>query len=116
MAAKPAKLGAGLKAITANRLVDGAVLFQTVSYGWTAHVQQAAAWNDAALADALLKAQADHDARMIVEPYPIEVTQDIAGVTPQRYRERVRALGPSVRADLGYQAQSGAPSFTHETA
>jgi len=48
-------------------------------------------------------------ASQIVDPYLIEVRLGSDGLpVPVRYRERLRTLGPSVRPDLGKQAETWA--------
>jgi sulfite reductase (NADPH) hemoprotein beta-component len=100
MAAKPK----GPQAVTANRLGDGIVIFLTAEGTW-AETPRAAAWaEDKDGQDALLRAaEASHEA---VGPYLIEVSFDAEGCPhPTRNRERIRALGPTVRRDLGKQAE-----------
>ncbi len=41
----------------------------------------------------------------VVAAYSIEVRRTPAGLVPVRYREWLRTAGPSVRTDLGYQAE-----------
>jgi hypothetical protein len=37
---------------------------------------------------------------VVVEPYAIEVIRDAGDVRPVRYRERIRAFGPSIHPDF----------------
>ena len=46
-------------------------------------------------------------AREVVGPYLFEVREEAAGAVPASVREVIRMRGPSVRLDLGKQAQSG---------
>ena len=81
--------------ITANRLGDGRVVFQTAS-GWSTDIAHAALLESKeAAAAALDRANADAAANLIVDPYPIEVRQSAAGIVPARLRERIRADGPT---------------------
>jgi hypothetical protein len=41
----------------------------------------------------------------VVDPYLIEVTREGAVPRPVRLREAIRARGPTVRPDLGKQAE-----------
>ena len=87
--------------ITGNRLADGIVVYLAADGGWTENVNASRVIKSdgelqrmKALADAAAKAAA------VVEPYAIEVAQDAGGVRPVRYRERIRAFGPSVHPDF----------------
>ncbi len=93
---KPAKAGPQ-KAITANRLDDGRVVFLDEAGGWTMDLLDARFFADGPeLDDANACAKAQQDARIVVEPYPIDIT-DVGGKpVPARIRERIRAEGPTV--------------------
>ncbi|MEC9346715.1 MAG: DUF2849 domain-containing protein [Pseudomonadota bacterium] len=91
-----------LQAVTANRLGDGLVIYLTAT-GWSEQVADAATADTRDAAQALLDralAQPGH----AVGAELIEVEQGADGLRPVRYRELIRSLGPTVRADLGYQA------------
>ena len=45
---------------------------------------------------------------LVVEPYMIDVVLDDGSPIPTSYRERVRALGPTIHPDIGKQAEGGA--------
>ena len=94
-----------MKALTANRLDDGEVVF--LSHGrWVERFQDADLFDndDAALA---AEAHAKTEVTLLVEPYLIEVAPVEGGVAPVSYRERLRALGPTNRHDHGKQAEGG---------
>lgn len=84
------------KAVTANRLGDGRVVFLAPDGGWAMTLAEARLLDDGELEAALRYAQAQHDARIVVEPYAIDV--DILNGLPRaaRLREHIRAVGPSV--------------------
>lgn len=85
------------KVITANRLGDGRVVFLAADGGWAEHIAAASVLDDGpALVAAEAYAKAQHDARIVVEPYLIDV--DAGGGSPVaiRLRERIRAEGPTV--------------------
>jgi hypothetical protein len=85
------------KAITANRLGDGRVVFLGEEGSWPTAFSQASLFADGPeLEEALAYAQAQHDARIVVEPYPIDVVVGDDGAQPVRFRERIRTLGPTV--------------------
>ena len=86
------------KAITANRLGDGLVVFLDDAGVWSPHIAEARLLDDGPDLDvALAYGQAQHDARVVVEPYAIDV-EVIDGVpVPARLREKIRAdRGPTV--------------------
>jgi hypothetical protein len=98
--------------VLASRLGDGRVVFlaKGSSVGaveWCAMIQDAAVGQDDASADALL-ALGETDAKerhLVVDPYLIEVEGEGDALTPTKYREVIRALGPTIRTDLGKQAE-----------
>lgn len=93
-----------LKAITANRLRDGAVVWYGPQNQWVERVGAAATYEDAGTAQALAAAQQDEARNIVVAIYTLDV-EILDGVpAPLRTKERIRALGPSVRTDLGKQA------------
>ncbi len=93
--------------VTANRLIDGIVVFQDEAGGWSEDFARAAAHEDAAAA--LARAGEDVAASLIVDPYAIEVELRNGHYAPKALREAIRASGPTVRRDLGKQAEGLAP-------
>ncbi|WP_448203018.1 DUF2849 domain-containing protein [Azospirillum sp. sgz302134] len=94
-----------LKAITANRLRDGTVVFLGDNGSWVERLGDAALF-EAAAADAALaaaKAQAERE-QFGVDVYAFDVILVDGARHPVKTRERIRALGPTVRTDLGKQA------------
>lgn len=84
------------KAVTANRLADGAVVFRRADGQWVLQVEEAAMAAGEAAAKALLtSAEADAVAPIVVGPYLIDVEQVDGHPVPTEYRERIRAYGPS---------------------
>ena len=82
--------------VTANRLVDGLVVYMGSS-GWTEQVAEAAVAETGGDAVAILeRATLSVDRCQVVDPYLIEVETSEAEIRPVRYREVVRAFGPSV--------------------
>jgi hypothetical protein len=103
--------------ITANRLIDGAVVFRNDAGLWVEQIADAAVLEGPAL-DAAIEAGKQSERRQeVVESYPVEVDVREGIPVPVRQRERVRALGPTIRTDLGKQA-AGAhlPAGTLESA
>ena len=98
--------------ITANRLKDGLVVFLDAEGGWSEDFHRGATIADeSAKAAALARAQAAAAANLIVDPYAIELELRAGHLAPKALRERIRASGPTVRADLGKQSQGLAPSL-----
>lgn len=89
--------------LTANRLSDGEVVFLGGG-AWVEHISEA----DLFVGDAGAPALADAEAQptIVVAPYLIDVTPTDGVPVPVAYRERVRALGPTIHHDLGKQAEA----------
>lgn len=95
-----------LQAITANRLRDGEVVFLGPGAAWVETLDAATLFDDPASAEAALgaaKAQAERE-RFGVDIYAFDVRIEDGARVPVKMRERIRALGPTVRTDLGKQA------------
>ena len=93
--------------VTANRLIDGIVVFQDETGGWSEDFARAAVHEDAAVA--LTRASQAVAASVIVDPYAVEVELRNGHYAPKALREAIRATGPTVRRDLGKQAEGLAP-------
>lgn len=87
--------------LTANRLRDGIVVFLDFEGDWSETLEEAVVARSADEARALQERGTYDAARnIVVEPYLIEVRETGGGLLPMRYRERVRAAGPSVLDDV----------------
>ena len=93
------------KALTGNRLTDGEVVFGGPG-GWVEKFSQATLYADDAEADAALAA-ARTETTFIVEPYLIDISLEEGQPVPIAFRERVRALGPTIHPDMGKQTEGG---------
>jgi Protein of unknown function (DUF2849) len=94
-----------LQAITANRLVDGQVVYLREDDRWSPRIQEAIVADSDELAKTLLElAKRAVGRRLIVDPYLFAVSVEDGRIRPLGRREEIRAAGPSVRTDLGYQA------------
>lgn len=102
----------GPQILTANRLTDGAVLYWTGTT-WAEPMAEAALYDEAEAAKAALAGAARSVAdRLVINPYLFEVRIEDGIAVPVKERERLRAAGPSVRRDLGKQADHTlAPHF-----
>jgi hypothetical protein len=94
-----------MKALTANRLIDGDVVFW--AHGrWVERFGEAELFaDDAAAGEA--EGRAKSEVTVVVEPYLIEVVETAGGAAPIAYRERLRALGPTNTPQHGKQALGG---------
>jgi hypothetical protein len=96
-----------MQVLTANRLRDGLVVFLDRHDAWVEHILDARVLNGGEEAEAAETVGRDAVAeRDVVEPYLIDVRPAATGVTPTRLREKIRAEGPTVRRDLGKQAEA----------
>ena len=96
-----------VKALTGNLLVEGDVVFWGKG-GWREQFAEADLMTDMAVADAVLEA-AKAAPTLIVDPYLIDVRIEADGSpVPISFRERVRALGPTIHPEMGKQAEGGA--------
>ena len=85
-----------MKILTGNDLKTGDVTWWT-GEGWSRHVDDAADVGDQG-EEVLAREEA---ARRVNVPYIIEATREEDGsVRPAHIKDRVRALGPTVRPDL----------------
>ncbi len=98
--------------ITANRLADGLVVFLDAAGDWSEDFHQGAIIADPAAKAKALAVAAEAAARNhVVDPYAIELELRAGHLAPKALRERIRATGPTVRLDLGKQAQGLAPTI-----
>src|SRR5262245_21944690 len=94
-----------MKILTGNDLKSGAVVWWT-GYDWSIHVEDAIDVADQG--DAI--AAREEGARRVNVPYVIDAEKSADGVRPAHIKDRIRALGPTVRPDLTLkpeQAEAG---------
>ena len=84
-----------MKLLTGNDLKTGAVIWWDGAQ-WSLHVEQAADAGDQA--DAILARE--EAAQRVNGGYAIEGERTAEGVRPGHIKDRIRALGPTVRPDL----------------
>ncbi|WP_158917398.1 DUF2849 domain-containing protein [Caulobacter sp. S45] len=92
-------------AITANDLQTGDVVFWA-SGRWVEQFAEAELFDAAETGEAALDA-AKAQATRVIDPYRIDVALEDGLPVPISYRERVRALGPTIHPDMGKQAEGG---------
>ena len=84
-----------MKILTGNDLKSGAVVWWT-GYDWSIHVEDAIDVADQGEA----VAAREEGARRVNVPYVIDAERTADGVRPAHIKDRIRALGPTVRPDL----------------
>ena len=98
--------------MTANRLGDGEVVFLTRAGVWSEKIDDAVlAQEPQAVAGVEARAGVDENANLITGQYLFEATRIGGLIRANHIRERIRAQGPSVRLDLGKQAEGTAGAF-----
>ncbi|PZR37114.1 DUF2849 domain-containing protein [Caulobacter segnis] len=96
-----------MKAITANRLIDGEVVFWK-SGQWVARFGDAQLFDEHHTADLEAGvATGKSQPTVVVDVYPIDLVQSDGRWAPLSYRERIRALGPTNEPTHGKQAEGG---------
>lgn len=95
-----------MQILTANRLIDGDVVFLTDENDWSVDINDARIADDKSQASRLeeIGASADKSAH-VVGCYLVDVVVGDGEIKATHYREIMRAQGPTVRGDLGKQAQ-----------
>jgi Protein of unknown function (DUF2849) len=98
--------------MTANRLRDGDAVFLTRAGVWSEKIDDAALALEPQATSAL-EARADNDvkATLVTGPYLIKAERVDGKIRAVEIRERMRTLGPTVRMDLGKQADGTAGAF-----
>lgn len=84
-----------MRILTGNDLKSGAVIWWDGT-GWSRHVDDAAAVGDDA--DAVIARE--QAARRVTDAYAIDAERAEGRVRPAHIKDRIRALGPTVRPDL----------------
>ncbi|WP_326524141.1 DUF2849 domain-containing protein [Sphingomonas sp.] len=84
-----------MKLLTGNDLPTGDVLWWTGN-GWSRHIEDAADVGE----EGEGIARAEEGARRVNGPYVIDATATPEGPRPAHIKDRIRALGPTVRPDL----------------
>jgi hypothetical protein len=95
-----------MKALTANRLIDGEVVFWRQGQ-WVEQFGEAELFADDDPAGEAAEAHGKNQPTVVVEPYLIDLTQSQGLWAPVSYRERIRALGPT-NLNHGKQEHGGA--------
>lgn len=94
-----------LQSVSASRLRDGEAVWLGAGNVWVERVADAAVFEGEAIAGALAFARTEEKAQVVVDVYPLDVEVTPEGTRPTHLRERLKAIGPTVRRDLGKQAR-----------
>ena len=98
--------------VTANRLRDGIAVFLTRSGTWSETIDEAALALEPQAAAALeARAKDSEKTNLVTGSYLIDAERRDGHVRAAHIRERMRTLGPTVRLDLGKQADGTAGAF-----
>ncbi|MGK6323942.1 DUF2849 domain-containing protein [Sphingomonas sp. DT-51] len=84
-----------MRLVTGNDLPTGDVVWWAGG-GWSRHIEEAVDAGERAEAIA----REEEAARRVNVPYVIEATPTPEGPRPAHIKDRIRALGPTVRTDL----------------
>jgi hypothetical protein len=97
-----------MRALTANRLADGEVVFWSQGR-WVERFADAQLFDDADQdAAEAAEGHAKTETTLVVEPYLIDLAPSGELWAPVSYRERLRALGPTNHQNHGKQSEGGA--------
>ncbi len=95
-----------MKVLTANRLADGIAVWLGANGQWLESIDAALIARHAEAVDALDDAgKSAFNNNVVVDIALIDVTEIDSEIYPIRLRERIRASGPTIRTDLGKQAE-----------
>ncbi len=95
------------KILTANALLSGDVIYFSQTGTWSRDLDEAfVGLDDNAWKWLGQKGEGEDRIGRVVGPYLVDVEKTANGVRPTHIRERIRTLGPTVRNDLGKQAQN----------
>lgn len=98
--------------MTANRLRDGEVVFLTRAGAWAKAIDDAVlAQEPQAVAALEARAKDDEKANLVTGSYLFDAERRDGKIRALHIRERIRTLGPTVRTDLGKQAEGTAGAF-----
>ncbi len=107
MASKPNKLLSEQVVFTANRLLDGRVIWLRAvgpTPEWTADIAEALVMPGSDIVAAEAAAAAGEASQYLVGPYAVAVNVMESGPVPLRERERIRVHGPSAGSTRPRQA------------
>lgn len=92
-----------MKIVTGHDLKTGEVIYLTATGGWAKHIAEGAVFEDDASLEALAKAKSQPT--LVTNIYLVEADGPGQPSARVKLREDIRARGPTVRLDLGKQAE-----------
>lgn len=96
-----------MKVITANRLLNGDVVWLAENGSWVERITLAKVYDGKeAVAAALAEGLEAEKNQKVVGVYEMDVTVEDGVIVPVRLREKIRATGPTTHPELGKQAQA----------
>ncbi|WP_417708735.1 DUF2849 domain-containing protein [Roseibium aggregatum] len=96
-----------MKVITANRLLNGDVVWLAENGAWVERITLAKVYDGKeAVAAALAEGLEAEKNQKVVGVYEMDVTVEEGVIVPVRLREKIRATGPTTHPELGKQAQA----------
>lgn len=96
------------RVLTGQGLTSGRVLWLTRDGGWSPRLAEArVAHTESDIAEMEADGTAAHAAHEVFEIYLVDVVEDPEGLRPVKYRELLRARGPTVHPQFGPQAEQG---------
>lgn len=90
----------GSSVITANRLLDGRIVWLAADGQWSPYIRNAHVYSNVEIEDALKEQTASAQDNELVGVYGVQVSLSPIGPVPVTSRERIRAGGPSVHPDF----------------
>ena len=97
-----------LQVLTAYDLRSGLVVYLDRAGNWSRFIADARVARTEAESEACQAlGEAAQAANLVFETYLVDVTEEKAGPRPVRYREVIRAFGPTVHPQFGTQAERG---------
>lgn len=90
----------GTSVVTANRLLDGRIVWLGADGEWKTLIQDAEPYANSAIEDVLKRCNAHAQQEALVGIYGVQVTRTASGLRPVTSRERIRAAGPTVHPDF----------------
>ncbi len=96
-----------MKVITANRLLNGDVVWLGENGTWVERITLARIFEGKeAVAEGLAEGAEAEKNQEVVSVYEMDVTLEDGVIVPVRLREKIRAAGPTTHPAFGKQAQA----------
>ncbi|QDG79269.1 DUF2849 domain-containing protein [Labrenzia sp. PHM005] len=96
-----------MKVITANRLLNGDVVWLGENNTWVERITLSKTLEgNEAVAEGLATGAAAEKNQEVVGVYEMDVTVEEGVIVPVRFREKIRAEGPTTHPQYGKQAQA----------